>query len=762
MTNGLLKVPYLWTEDDTKPAVGFVLADNAQVSDNTVKLRIEQPDGTVVEVAATDLGGPNGQFEFTDGDLVAGLNQLAQVEAVDGAAKIQTSESFLIDVQAKLGAIAPDQRLFSATPSPTARQISPELSDSRLIIKVEGQSLQLGFFAPLGVGESNQAANVGTGAGVFRDKTGAVLNLRSLKGIGGLVTSVSGGGDEVEIDGSALSGGGPSGVNGPSTTTDNAVVRWDGAFGGLVQNSLVVVDDTGNISLPASATVDGRDVSADGIALDSHTANTSNPHSVTAAQVAAVPAAEKGAVNGVAELDAGGTVPDAQISALITRDTELNAHVNNVSNPHVVTPAQVGNAIAQWNANRLQGNNISVAAPATGQALVWDGLQWEPQTPAGGGNVLGPGAATDREIAVFDGGPTLLDNPPATIDNAGNLSTVGTVTASGIALGSHAADHEAGGGQVLTAQDLDSGAAAVGQLMESDGGGAWNLIPTPSTVMLTTLVVRKGSAGTIAKCRPVYISGWNVGGWHEVEEAEADVAASMPAIGLSREPITNAADAEVVTFGHILGCDTSSWAVKDPLYVARTAGGLVNSKATLTGAATRIQKVGLVARVDAVNGEIIVVGAGRSNDIPNLGQDKVWKGDANGQPQETDFPSADILFGANGLTATTTTRYLYPGFADSTAQTSVIQRRMARAGTLSNLYMLQNVPAGNGSNIVYTVRKNGVPTLLAVTMASDVSTGEDTSNTVSVVAGDLIDIEVTKAVSVGTSPSDIIAAMDFS
>lgn len=51
---------------------------------------------------------------------------------------------------------------------------------------------------------------------------------------------------------------------------------------------------------------------------------------------------EKGAANGYASLDAGGTVPDAQIPAAITRDSELEAHTNNTSNPHSVTKIQLG------------------------------------------------------------------------------------------------------------------------------------------------------------------------------------------------------------------------------------------------------------------------------------------------------------------------------------------------------------------------------------------------------------------------------------
>lgn len=60
-------------------------------------------------------------------------------------------------------------------------------------------------------------------------------------------------------------------VTGPSSATDNAVARFDGTTGKLVQNALVTIEDTGNVALPALATVDGRDVSVDGAQLDTNT-----------------------------------------------------------------------------------------------------------------------------------------------------------------------------------------------------------------------------------------------------------------------------------------------------------------------------------------------------------------------------------------------------------------------------------------------------------------------------------------------------------
>lgn len=51
-------------------------------------------------------------------------------------------------------------------------------------------------------------------------------------------------------------------------------------------------------------------------AIDTHEARTDNPHAVTAAQVGAIATSAKGALNGVAALDANGKVPASQLPAL--------------------------------------------------------------------------------------------------------------------------------------------------------------------------------------------------------------------------------------------------------------------------------------------------------------------------------------------------------------------------------------------------------------------------------------------------------------
>jgi hypothetical protein len=77
-------------------------------------------------------------------------------------------------------------------------------------------------------------------------------------------------------------------VVGPAGATDNAVARYDTTTGKLLQDSLVTIGDTGNVGLPALATVDGRDVSADGTKLDTiATGAEVNPAAATQAEAEA-------------------------------------------------------------------------------------------------------------------------------------------------------------------------------------------------------------------------------------------------------------------------------------------------------------------------------------------------------------------------------------------------------------------------------------------------------------------------------------------
>ena len=121
-----------------------------------------------------------------------------------------------------------------------------------------------------------------------------------------------------------------------------------------------------------------------------------------------------------------------------------------------------------------------------------------------------------------------------------------------------------------------------------------------------------------------------------------------------------------------------------------------------------------------------------------------------------------VQFGNNSVSTTTTTRYLTPGFdATNIAPTAAIQYRAPTAGTIQNMFIQHNTAAGNGGNIVYTVRINSATSALTVTLASTGTNGSDTTHSASVAKGDLLDIQVTKASGIGTSPTNVIATFEI-
>lgn len=59
-------------------------------------------------------------------------------------------------------------------------------------------------------------------------------------------------------------------IIGPGASTDEAIARFNGVTGKLIQNSLVTISDTGSLSLPAGETVDGVDISAHAANVNAH------------------------------------------------------------------------------------------------------------------------------------------------------------------------------------------------------------------------------------------------------------------------------------------------------------------------------------------------------------------------------------------------------------------------------------------------------------------------------------------------------------
>lgn len=119
-----------------------------------------------------------------------------------------------------------------------------------------------------------------------------------------------------------------------------------------------------------------------------------------------------------------------------------------------------------------------------------------------------------------------------------------------------------------------------------------------------------------------------------------------------------------------------------------------------------------------------------------------------------------MYFGSQVITNTAVTRYLSPGYM-ANAGTTPLQVPVPFNCTAKNLYVYVASPAGNGLNITYKLRVNSVGTALAVTIPSTTGSGNDTTNQVSITAGDRVDVEVSKAADVATGPQFITVSYEL-
>ena len=141
------------------------------------------------------------------------------------------------------------------------------------------------------------------------------------------------------------------------------------------------------------------------------------------------------------------------------------------------------------------------------------------------------------------------------------------------------------------------------------------------------LNVKNTSGGDIGKGLAVHatgVTGENV----NIELADSSNSSNMPAIGVTREAISNNASGTIIISGKIKELDTSGFTAGENVYVGES-GALTANKPT---GSNLIQNIAVVGKVNASEGELIVMGSGRSNDLPNITDGYGWFGNTNGVP----------------------------------------------------------------------------------------------------------------------------------
>lgn len=84
------------------------------------------------------------------------------------------------------------------------------------------------------------------------DKNGSIASAANLSIAGnGTITG------NLTVNGTLTAAGIVGTVTGPASSTDNAIVRWNGAGGSATQNSGVIIDDSNNITGAGAATFSG-------------------------------------------------------------------------------------------------------------------------------------------------------------------------------------------------------------------------------------------------------------------------------------------------------------------------------------------------------------------------------------------------------------------------------------------------------------------------------------------------------------------------
>ena len=236
--------------------------------------------------------------------------------------------------------------------------------------------------------------------------------------------------------------------------------------------------------------------------------------------------------------------------------------------------------------------------------------------------------------------------------NAGNISTNTSSIASNLS------DIQSNDTDIATnAGNITTNANAIAAIVSADGS-----IDTHSDVDTTTVTpvldqvliwnganwvpgeggssdvvlveVKNDTAVDFDKGQPVYVSGTHNSGKPTVELADSNGSNTYPSIGLLQEDLVAGAEGFVIVAGSLFNVDTSSYSAGDALYLSTTAGNLEGSRPT---GAVQVQKVALVKRSHATAGSLIVMGAGRTNDVPNIPNGEFWIGDATGVAVPTNF-----------------------------------------------------------------------------------------------------------------------------
>jgi hypothetical protein len=207
-------------------------------------------------------------------------------------------------------------------------------------------------------------------------------------------------------------------VDGPASATDNAIARYDGTTGKLIQNSSVTIDDSNNVSGVVqlnATTLDATNLEVTNLKAKDGTAAGSIADSTGVVTLAS-------SVLTTTDIN-GGTVDGTTIGAT-TPSTVVATQVDITAQGDLRLQDTTGGQFVALQAPGTIATSYTLTLPVddgtSGQALITDGLGVLSWSSAASGDVYGPASATDNAVARYDGTTgKIIQNSAVTIADDG-------------------------------------------------------------------------------------------------------------------------------------------------------------------------------------------------------------------------------------------------------------------------------------------------------------------------------------------------------
>lgn len=183
-----------------------------------------------------------------------------------------------------------------------------------------------------------------------------------------------------------------------------------------------------------------------------------------------------------------------------------------------------------------------------------------------------------------------------------------------------------GNGVQINGLTYPSADGAEGEVLTTNGAGTLSFTEYQPKTLAEE--VKNVSGGTLTKGTPVHVTG-STGNLAEV--IAADAATNYPAHFVLNEDLADDAEGLGIALGFINNVDVpdaSIYSEGDTVYLG-TSGGWTTTKPTGTNA---IQNLGIIIKVNTSTNKIsgVIMGAGRSNDVPNIPNGQTWIGNSSG------------------------------------------------------------------------------------------------------------------------------------